>query len=80
MLSCGSQEGLAQRRTLSLLQGVVEAYRRVFIWLDDLTRAAAAVPAIAPATGYALWSEGGLDANDRLRDGSLAAWLAAHGV
>jgi len=80
VLSCGSQEGLAQRRTLSLLGGVVEAYRRVFIWLDDLTRAAAAVPAIAPATGYALWSEGGRDANDRLRDGSLAAWLAAHGV
>ncbi len=80
VLSCGSQEGLAQRRTRNLLGGVVEAYRRVFIWLDDLARAAAAVPAIAPATGYALWSEGGLDANDRLRDGSLADWLAAHGV
>jgi len=59
---------------------VVEAYRRVFIWLDDLARATAAVPLIAPATGYALWSEGGLDANDRLRDGSLADWLTAHGV
>jgi len=80
VLSCGSQEGLANRRTLRLLGGVVEAYRRVFIWLDDLARAAAAVPAIAPATGYALWSVGGLDANDRLRDGSLADWLAAHGV
>jgi hypothetical protein len=80
VLSCGSQEGLANRRTLRLLESIVEAYRRVFIWLDDLTRAAAAVPAIAPATGYALWSEGGRDANDRLRDGSLAAWLAAHGV
>jgi len=80
VLSCGSQEGLAQRRTQRLLGGVAEAYRRVFIWLDDLARAAAAVPLIAPATGYALWSEGGLDANDRLQDGSLAAWLAAHGV
>lgn len=80
VLSCGSQEGLAHRRTLHLLGSVVEAYRRVFIWLDDLTRAAAAVPLIAPATGYALWSERGLDANDRLQDGSLAAWLTAHGV
>lgn len=80
VLSCGSQEGLAQRGALRLLAGVVEAYRRVFIWLDDLARAAAAVPLIAPATGYALWSEGGLDANDRLRDGSLADWLAARGV
>ncbi len=80
VLSCGSQEGLAQRRTLRLLGSVIEAYRRVFIWLDDLARAAAAVPLIAPATGYALWSERGLDANDRLRDGSLADWLAAHGV
>jgi hypothetical protein len=52
----------------------------VFIWLDDLARVAAAVPTIAPANGYALWSAGGLDANDRLGDGSLATWLTAHGV
>jgi hypothetical protein len=80
VLSFGSQEGVLHHHTRAMLASLAEEYRQVFIWLDDLVRAAAAVPAIAPANGYALWSEGGLDANDRLRDGSLAAWLAAHGL
>ena len=79
VLSCGSQEGILQAETRRLLATLIPAYTRVFIWLDALPRAASATPLIAPATGYALWSEGGLDANDRLRDGTLAAWLAAHG-
>ncbi len=80
VLSCGSQEGILQAETRRLLATLIPAYTKVFIWLDALPRAAAATPLIAPANGYALWSEGGLDANDRLRDGTLAGWLAAHGV
>jgi hypothetical protein len=77
VLSCGSQEGLASRRTRRLAQAIAQEYRVVFIWLDDPARAAAAVQAVAPTTGHALWSEGGLDANDRLRDGTLADWLSS---
>lgn len=80
VLSCGSQEGILQPETRRLLVTLVDAYAKVFIWLDALPKAAQATPMIAPTNGCTLWSEGGLDANDRLRDGSLASWLADHGV
>lgn len=80
VLSCGSQEGILQPETRKLLATLVGEYAQVFIWLDALPKAAQATPLIAPANGYTLWSEGGLDANDRLRDGSLVGWLADHGV
>jgi hypothetical protein len=80
VLSCGSQEGLVGTRMHPLLQSLTASYRRAFIWLDEPARAAAAVDAIAPDTGHALWSEEGRDANDRLRDGTLIAWLAARGL
>jgi len=80
VLSFGSQEGIVNGRTQRLARAIADEYERVFIWLDEKPRATAAVQAIAPGNGYALWSEGGRDANDRLQDGSLADWLEAHGV
>lgn len=80
VLSCGSQEGILQPATRKLLATLVGEYAQVFIWLDALPKAAQATPLIAPANGYTLWSDGGFDANDRLRDGSLVGWLADHGV
>lgn len=78
VLSCGSQE--MNGKALRLAQAVAEEYQRVFVWLDELPRATAAVQAIAPGNGYALWSEGGLDANDRLQNGTLVEWLEDHRV
>lgn len=74
VLSCGSQEGLLNGRAQRLAQAIAQEYLRVYVWLDDPIWAVQAAQLIAPGA-VPLWSEDGLDANDRLQNGTLIGWL-----
>ena len=76
VLSIGSQEGARQARVRESLQSIALPYRRSIAWLDERELALAVVDRIAPCNGAAVWSENGLDANDLLQRGLLAARLA----
>ena len=76
VLSVGSQENLRQARVSEALQSAALPYRRVIAWLDERELALAIADRIAPFNGTAVWSENGLDANDLLQRGLLAARLA----
>ena len=76
MLSIGSQENARQARVSEALQHVALPYRRVIAWLDERELALTVADRIAPFNGDGVWSENGLDANDLLQRGLLAARLA----
>ncbi len=76
VLSIGSQESARQARVSEALQRAVLPYRRVVVWLDERELALTVTDRIAPCNGTAVWSENGLDANDLLQRGLLAARLA----
>jgi len=76
VLSIGSQENVRQARVSEALRSVALPYRRVIAWLDERELALTVVGRIAPFNGTAIWSENGLDANDLLQRGLLAARLA----
>jgi hypothetical protein len=76
VLSIGSQENARQARVSEALQHEVLPYRRVIAWLDERELALTLVDRLAPFNGTAVWSENGLDANDLLQRGLLAARLA----
>ena len=76
VLSIGSQEGVRQARVSAALQSVALPYKRIIAWLDERELALAVVDRIAPCNGVAVWSANGLDANDVLQRGLLAARLA----
>ena len=76
VLSIGSQEGVRQARVSAALQSITVPYKRIIAWLDERELALAVVDRIAPCNGAAVWSANGLDANDLLQRGLLAARLA----
>jgi hypothetical protein len=76
VLSIGSQENARQARVSEALQHAALPYRQVIAWLDKRELALTVADRIAPFNGTALWSENGLDANDLLQRGLLAARLA----
>ena len=76
VLSIGSQEGARQAIVRTALAQAALPYQQVIVWLDERERALALVEQLAPFNGYALWSANGLDANDLLQRGVLAARLA----
>jgi len=76
VLSIGSQENARQARVSETLKSVALPYRRIIVWLDERELALAIADRIAPFNGTAVWSENGLDANDLLQRGLLAARLA----
>ncbi len=76
VLSIGSQESARQARVSEALQRAVLPYRQVMVWLDERELALAVTDRIAPFNGAAVWSQTGLDANDLLQRGLLAARLA----
>jgi hypothetical protein len=87
VLSVGSQENARQASVLEALRQVALSYQHVVIWLDERERALTLAYRIAPfnpkggrpegpCSGTAIWSENGLDANDLLQRGLLAARLA----
>ena len=76
VLSIGSQENVRQARVSEALQSAALPYRRVIAWLDERELALTVADHIAPFNGTAIWSENGLDANDLLQRGLLAARLA----
>ena len=76
VLSIGSQENARQARVSEALQHAALPYRRVIAWLDERELAFAVIDRVAPFNGTAIWSENGLDANDLLQRGLLAARLA----
>ncbi len=75
-VSIGSQDGARQAGVLKTLQQVSLPYRQVIVWLDERERAFMLADRIAPGNGIAVWSQTGLDANDLLQRGLLAARLA----
>lgn len=74
VVSIGSQDNARQGSVLETLKQAVMPYRQVIVWLDERERALTLVDQIAP-DGVAIWSENGLDANDLLQRGLLAARL-----
>ena len=79
VLSWGSQGNIQRPPVLEVAARLAARYQRVVVWADERPLAEAAVEALGiGACGRLLWSEGGLDANDHLRRGSLAEILASH--
>ena len=76
VLSIGSQENVRQAHVSETLKSAALPYRRIIAWLDERELALAVTDRIAPFNGTAIWSENGLDANDLLQRGLLAARLA----
>ncbi len=76
VLSIGSQENVRQARVSETLKSAALPYRRIIAWLDERELALTVADRIAPFNGAAVWSENGLDANDLLQRGLLAARLA----
>ena len=76
VLSIGSQENVRQARVSETLKSAALPYRRIIAWLDERELALTVADRIAPFNGTAIWSENGLDANDLLQRGLLAARLA----
>ncbi len=76
VVSIGSQEGARQAGVLEILKQTALPYRQIIVWLDERERALMLVDRIAPFNGTAVWSANGLDANDLLQRGLLAARLA----
>ena len=76
VVSIGSQEGARQAGVLEILKQTALPYRPIIVWLDERERALMLLDRIAPFNGTAVWSANGLDANDLLLRGLLAARLA----
>jgi hypothetical protein len=79
VLSCGPQGNLQRPAVLEVAARLAQPFQRVVLWADEPQLAADALAALRVGTqGRWLWSDGGLDANDHLRQGSLAEVLAPH--
>lgn len=76
VLSIGSQENARLPRVSEALQSIALPYRRIIVWLDERELALAIADRVAPFNGTAIWSVHGLDANNLLQRGLLAARLA----
>jgi hypothetical protein len=79
VLSWGPQSNILRGPVLDLAAPIASRYRRVVVWADERPLAAEAAATLGLGErGRVVHSEGGLDANDRLRCGTLSAFLAPH--
>lgn len=78
VVSWGSQGNILRSCVAAEAARLVRGYRRVVVWADEQSLAEEALRLLgAERRGVAIFSEGGLDANDRLQRGDLAEFMAA---
>jgi len=78
VVSWGPQGNILRDQVAAAGSALVDRYRRVIVWADALPLAVEALRLIgAGRRGLAVCSDGGLDANDRLRRGDLDEFLEA---